>query len=179
MTTRGTTRMAFLALVAALTVALGPHAARALEDSRFRAPGKAVTQGREFPAQLRVLCSGATNVEVQLAVVFASGAEAAGSDVFFPFGEFEGPDGKPAPIALEVTSAEGKAFKHRFMSAAGWFGVEDEYLFSLKPADGKRLLAEGTTAKAIAASIVAGKSSIAFTFAAPSAVLGKAAAACK
>lgn len=178
MKTSGTTRMV-LALVATLAAALAPLAARALEGGRFRAPGKAVTQGREFPAQLRVLCTGPANVEVQLAVVFASGAEAAGADVFFPFGEFEGPDGKPAPIALEVTSAEGKALKHRFMSAAGWFGVEDEYLFSLKPADGKRLLAEGATAKAVAASIVAGRSSIAFSFAEPGAVLGKAAAACK
>ncbi len=178
MKTRGTTRMA-VALVLTLAAALGPLAARALADSRFRAPGKAVTQGREFPAQLRVLCSEPKNVEVQLAVVFASGAEAARSDAIFPFGEFEGPDGKPAPIALEVTGAEGKPSKHRLMSAAGWFGVEDEYLFSLKPADGRRLLAEGAAAKAITASIVAGRSSIAFTFAEPGTVLGKAAAACK
>lgn len=166
-----------LGLVVAIVLAAG--AARALEDGRFRVSGRAVMQGREFPAQLRVWCIGPTNVEVQLAVLFANGAEAAGSDVFFPFGDFEGPDGKPAPIALEVTSAGGKSIKHRFMSAAGWFGVEDEYLFSFKPADGKRLVAEGATATSIAASIVAGRSSIAFTFPEPSAVLGKAAAACK
>lgn len=164
------------AVLASLLVASATHA---LEDRRFRAAGKAVMQGREFPAQIRVLCSGPKNVEVQLSVIFASGAEAAGADVFFPFGTFEGPDGKPAPIAIEVSGAEGRSTKYRFMSAAGWFGVEDEYLFSFKSTDGKRLLAEGATAKAITASIVAGRSSLSFSFPEPGTVLGKAAAACQ
>lgn len=178
MKTQGSRRHVALVVLLVVT-ALTASAVHALEDSRFRASGRAVMQGREFPAQVRVLCSGPKNIEVQLAVVFASGAEAAGSDVLFPFGDFEGPDGKPAPIALQVTSAEGKSLEHRFMSAAGWFGVENEYLFSLRPTDGKRLLAEGATARSIAASIVAGRSSIAFTFPEPSGVLGKAAAACQ
>ncbi|MFN7956205.1 MAG: hypothetical protein U0610_31140 [bacterium] len=167
------------AITLVLAMACASGAARASDDAHTRVTGTVRVAARELPAQIRVLCDDPRQPEIQLAVVFASGAEAAGSDALFPFGVFEGPDGKPAPIAIQITPPNGKPWKASYTSSAGWFGVENEYLFSLKPADGKAFLKHAAAAKTVTVTIASQQATLAFTFADASESLAKAAAACR
>ncbi len=157
---------------------LAASSARA-DDQHFRGSGTASAAGREFPAEIRVICDGPQNLDIQFAVIFRDGAEAAGSDSIFPFSVYEGPDGKAAPMAIEITSAAGPPTKMSVRSGAGWFGVENEYLFNLRLADAKRFLRQGATASKVTVTIASGAAKLGYAFSDAAATLGKAAAACK
>lgn len=176
--TTARSRAALAACVVVATFVWSGVTARADDPPHLRVAGTVHVSDRELPAQIRFLCDDPRQPEIQLAVMFASGAEAAASDALFPFGDFEGPDGKPAPIAIQITPKEGKPWKAGFTSAAGWFGVEDEYLFSLRPADGKAFLKHLPSASSLAITIAAKKSTLAFRFPIVGDALTRATAAC-
>jgi hypothetical protein len=166
--------------IAAATVIAGLSiTSRAAEPVRLRAPGTASAAGRSFPAEIRVICDGPKNVEVQFAITFENGAEAASSDSIFPFSVYEGPDGKVAPMRVAIAREKDTQVEMKVHSGAGWFGVENEYIFNLRAADAKRFLRDGETASTVTVTVTAGKAKLEYSFANVAATLGKPAASCR
>jgi hypothetical protein len=137
--------------------------------------GKAASGSKQLPAEIRGVCYEKGRGEITFALVFASVAQA---DAFFPLGTYEGPDGKSAPMEVKLTR-EPKPVTFNFKSAAGWFGVHNDYLLSLRPTDTWTFLKQSAAASSISVTIVQGAKSMVMTFEKPGEAIARFESRCK
>ncbi|MEO8025752.1 MAG: hypothetical protein ABI823_04740 [Bryobacteraceae bacterium] len=161
------TAPALLALTAATLLAAPP--------ATITSPGKAVSGSKELPAEIRAFCRDKGEIELTFTLTFKALSEA---DPFFPLGVYEGPDGKPAPVQVSYTQG-GKPATANYKSAAGWFGVRNDYLLSLRPADARALVTNAADSPSLSVTIPQGAKKLAMTFPAPGQAFKKIAATCK
>jgi len=159
----------FFAFVAAVSAFAADPAAT------LSVPGKAVSGNMQLGAEIRGVCHAKGNGEVTFVLTFRALSEA---DAFFPLGTYEGPDGKAAPMEVHLTRAP-KPVTFNFKSSAGWFGVKNDYLLSLRPTDTWTFLKQASDATAVSVSVVQGAKKMVLTFDNPGTEIAKFQAACK
>ncbi len=175
---RSVTRMTALALATMAMMATGlveRASAQPAPIVSMTVTGKAVSGGKQLPAEIRGTCFEKGKGEVLFALVFPSVAQA---EAFFPLATYEGPDGKSAPMEVKLVR-EPKPVTFNFKSAAGWFGVKNDYLLSLRPTDTWTFLKQAATTSTISVKITQGAKTMVMTFEQPGEEIARFASGCK
>jgi len=158
-----------LALPAAAQSTPVPHLAT------LSTPGKAVSGAKELPAEIRGTCFEKGNAEITFVVTFQTIQEA---DAFFPLSTYEGPDGKTATMQILINRTP-KPITFNLKDGAGWFGVKNDFILSIRRPDTWTFLKQAAEGSSIAMTVVNGQKKMTMTFDQPADAIGKFQNACR